>query len=177
MVLLSFIESCNSEKQSYLTLLQNKFCTDHQSTATLSSTLAGMGGIGKTTLALQYAHKALEKKEYDLIYWFVSETEFSLIQGYRHLLDQLNISNKNQNDEKVISFLKEYVKDHPEKKCLFIYDNVPEPNFLEDKVLEGDSIHRLITSRFNEKWTDNIINLDLFSLEDSAEYLFKIIGI
>lgn len=49
--------------------------------------IADMVGIGKTSLALEYAHESVENRAYNLIWWLCSEQpEISLKQGYEDIL-------------------------------------------------------------------------------------------
>lgn len=160
----------------------------HQTgTATLSSKaiIAGRGGIGKTTLALEYAHEALENKAYNLIYWIQAGTELSLLKGYKELLleiiePEFYLSVKDA-DTKHITRL---FKDHMPKKgrSLFIYDNVPAnygdvpaPIFLKDMLPKN--AHILLTSQCNKGWESPPLILDEFGLEDSVQYLLNVTGL
>ena len=59
----------------------------------------GMGGIGKTQIALAFAY--LHRRKYDVILWFRCETELQLLQSYSEVADGLNLvasSKQNQHD-------------------------------------------------------------------------------
>ena len=91
-----FITSADKGKdRSYLTLLWEMLHRDGTTTLSSSAAIAGMGGIGKTSLALVYAHEALKNKAYNLIYWISSETEESLLQSCRELLREINVLHDN----------------------------------------------------------------------------------
>ena len=51
--------------------------------------ITGMGEVGKTYLALAYANRY--KDLYSVVYWLCSETEESLLNGYKNLLTDLNV--------------------------------------------------------------------------------------
>jgi hypothetical protein len=66
-----FIESYSEEKKrSYLTDLHLKLWTSNEDDMTNVVTITGMGGLGKTTLALKYACEAKNNGAYKLIWWF-----------------------------------------------------------------------------------------------------------
>ncbi|MBW8309315.1 MAG: hypothetical protein K0M45_06735, partial [Candidatus Paracaedibacteraceae bacterium] len=170
-----FIESHRESGESYLTSLWQQFNRGMR-TATISSTIAGMGGVGKTSLALAYAHEALENKGYHLIYWLLSETESSLLKGYQDLLERINIPYKSDDaDTHIIELIKEHLPHFG--KCLLIYDNVPDPKFLEGKVPEANHIDILITSRWSQGWGGELIDLAVFRPKDSVHYLLQTIGL
>ncbi|MBW8309367.1 MAG: hypothetical protein K0M45_07030, partial [Candidatus Paracaedibacteraceae bacterium] len=169
-----FIESHRESGESYLTSLWQQF-NGGVRTATISSTIAGMGGVGKTSLALAYAHEALENKGYHLIYWLLSETESSLLKGYRDLLERINVICKDEDDTHIIELIKEHLPYLG--KCLLIYDNVPNPESLEGKVPEASHIDILITSRWSQGWGGELVDLAVFRAKDSVHYLLQTIGL
>ncbi|MBW8309321.1 MAG: hypothetical protein K0M45_06765, partial [Candidatus Paracaedibacteraceae bacterium] len=169
-----FIESHRESGESYLTSLWRQFNSGIR-TATISSTIAGMGGVGKTSLALAYAHEALENKGYHLIYWLLSETESSLLKGYRDLLERINVPYNDEDDALIMELIKEHLPS--QGKCLLIYDNVPDHHFLEGKAPEASHIDILITSRWSQGWGGELIDLAVFSPEDSVKYLLQTIGL
>mgnify|MGYP001076656384 FL=1 len=174
-----FIEAtAEGEDDSYLTSLWRRL--ENTGNVTLSSTaaIAGMGGIGKTSLALEYAYEALTSNAYNLIYWIHSGSEPSLIKAYKEILlkiidSTLYNSVKYGDDKFIIKLIKEHI---PKRgKCLLIYDNVPDSEFLKDKTPENT--HILMTSRCNQGWESQPLILNVFSTEDSIRYLLKITGI
>lgn len=167
---LEFIESAAEEgsQKSYLTCLLDIL------KANGTATLVGMGGVGKTSHALEYAHEALKQKAYNVIHWIHSSSELSLIKGYRDLLQKMGFSTQNKEDEQIITLFK---RELPKwGKCLLIYDNVPNAKFLKDKIPVGENIHRLMTSRSKEEW-QNPLCLGVFRLEDSLNYFFQVTGL
>ncbi len=165
-----FIESFDKKNESYLTLLWKELHNTNTETLSSNAAIAGMGGVGKTSLALEYAHEARKKNAYNSIYWLSSGTESSLIQGYKNLLLEMRIPIIGKDKDGIINLVKDEL---PKKgKCLLIYDNVPGPNFLTGKVPE--KVHILATSRNNKGWEKPPIHLDVFRPKDSRKYLFKV---
>jgi TPR repeat protein len=187
---IEFIESVDKESgTTYLDRLYQQLHKTGKVTLTpKASTTAiatGMGGIGKTSLALEYAHEALKNKAYSLIYWLPSGSKEALIKAYRNLLEENNISTKEMSGDEVIE---RALQEIPQiGKCLLIYDNVdpfydyiPAPTFLEGKVPKNDKAHILVTSRSNEGWEEkwgSPITLDVFCPKDSIEYLLSVTGL
>lgn len=170
----SFVDRAAEESdKSYLTLLWETFHPLELSRSSPEVVIVGMGGIGKTTLALGYAHEALFYKAYNLIYWVLSDKEDSLLKGYRRILHDLDIPVKNEGNDRVIALIKQHV---PNKgRCLLIYDNVPNSEFLKDKTPLNTDI--LITSRCRQGWDAQTIDLHVFRPEESIKYLLDITGI
>jgi len=180
-----FIEAISREpNKSYLTLLWEKLYNTGAATLSSPVTIVGMGGVGKTSLALKYAHEAKAHKAYNLIHWISSGTDDFLLESCKNLLRKipnipLNISIKDLGKEDVIRLVNEYVP--KQGKCLLVCDDVPNPTKWQ-KFLNGNelpqNVHILITSRCRKGWDDNtVIDLDEFQPKDSINYLFNITGL
>ena len=166
-----FIESApEGSDKSYLTRVWEAFHHAESSPLSPEVTIVGMGGIGKTSLALKYAYEALDHNAFNLVYWLPSETESSLLQGYRKLLVDMEVSIKNQVDNDIIALIKQHVPNRG--RCLLIYDNVPNPEFLKGKTPPNTDI--LITSRY-KGWNQKL-DLNAFRREDSVNYLLTMTG-
>ena len=64
--------------------------------------LSGIGGVGKTQIALEYSYTFLD--EYKLVWWIKAETKQGVIDSFMELGRNLGISNSKLNmdeDEKV----------------------------------------------------------------------------
>ncbi len=181
----SFIESAphgESSNSSYLTQLFTQL--QHSGTATLTSQgeNAGLGGIGKTSLALEYAHESYHNRAYDLIWWLPSEnSERSLKERYKEILQSVN-PKLIQGDFSKADSLKGWKKlierqISSEHKWLLIYDNARSSKSLEDMIPKKENIHVLITSRHYKEWElSSLLNLTPFSLEESIHYLLTVTG-
>jgi hypothetical protein len=158
-----------SEK-SYLTLLWEQLHEAAQ-TAVVCAPVVGMGGVGKSTLALKYAYEALDNKAYKHIYWILSDTPRSLAEGYKTTCGEgkleLHLSTDDTDDQIIDNIKKKLEK---EGDYLMIYDNVPNPSFLRNKIPQAGG-HIVITSRYTKEWKDKIIFLNVFRPEEASDYI------
>jgi hypothetical protein len=68
---------------------------DQDSSTLKSLALFGMGGVGKTRLALQYAHRNLNK--YDVVLWIAADNSIALGQSFRDIAEGLSlVSNEDE---------------------------------------------------------------------------------
>lgn len=95
-----------------------------QSSHSLTS-LSGLGGIGKTQLALRYAQQYADKYDHNVI-WINAETKNDILQCLYKLSAQLEIDIKDNygNQKDVSELIHEIYTYFSDGKSLFIFDNV-----------------------------------------------------
>ncbi|MES2141710.1 MAG: NB-ARC domain-containing protein [Pseudomonadota bacterium] len=138
------------------------------------ASVSGLGGIGKTQLALRYAQ--LHATDYDNnVLWINSETEADISRSFLKLATQLDIETKSKYIESkdIETIVEEVYGYFSDRKSLFIFDNVE--NYLElekflPKLMIGNKPNVLITSRYkNWKNAAAVISLDVFTEQESLE--------
>ena len=80
----------------------------------------GLGGIGKTQLALHYAHNT--KYHYTFKAWFPAENVDNLYQKYIELAKDLGFKEAAFSKESIVAYIKQWLHNH--QGWLLIYDNV-----------------------------------------------------
>ena len=138
--------------------------------------LSGIGGVGKTRIACEYAR--LHKKEYTSgVYFFHAVSEeiifADIIQFAR--INNLEIDS-DQGRSVVYDRLAEWMNNND--NWLFVLDNMEEYNhikrlieFVQDKPIKGKRNFLITTRNIEEKC--NCIVVDTFSEEETKQYLFK----
>jgi len=108
--------------------------------------ISGLGGIGKTQVALEYAYR--HKNKYDSIGWMNAETETMLFASFQNFALRNKIIKEDTKEAKIIiNEVRDWMQKHD--NWLFIYDNAPDEKTLEPYLPaqnEGRR-HVLITSR------------------------------
>lgn len=145
-------------------------------TYTAQISLSGLGGVGKTQVALRYAELYASYYD-DNVIWINAETKSDIINSFLKLTGLLDISIKNRfgNDKSIDELLPEIYHYFTDKKSLFIFDNVE--NYREfDEFLPGKQIGNtptlLITSRFSH-WRNilPVLTLDVFTDQEAIEFV------
>ncbi|MFL1427930.1 MULTISPECIES: FxSxx-COOH system tetratricopeptide repeat protein [unclassified Nocardiopsis] len=147
----------------------------NQITAVLPHTLHGYGGVGKTLMAVEYAHRY--RHEYDLVWWINADQPGLVRSSLASLAPQMGLPGVNSSgiEEAAESVLNALRRGDPYHRWLLVYDNADEPEDLRDVIPEGhETGHVLITSR-NHRWQAiaETVSVDVFPGTESVEFLKK----
>ena len=105
--------------------------------------LSGLGGIGKTQTALEYAYR--HQGEYDHVFWVRAEQETELITGYVALAKAIQIPGHQQDDQQaVVTLMKQWLAKND--RWLLVLDNADDLRQLRP-YLTTTSGHILLTTR------------------------------
>ncbi|MFI8290288.1 FxSxx-COOH system tetratricopeptide repeat protein [Streptomyces sp. NPDC085614] len=129
--------------------------------------LHGLGGIGKTQFALEYAHRFAS--QYDIVWWIDAEQADQIPVHYTELATRLGIAKPEAGTDHVTRSLLQHLRTRD--RWLIVLDNADDPGAFEAVLPTGPG-HVLITSR-NPGWKDIVPShgLDVFPREDSVVYL------
>ena len=132
----------------------------------------GMGGVGKTQLAVQYAWDYIN--EFDVLLWVRAESPETLESSLASLAPLLKLPEANLNKQPIqVQAVLAWLRDR--KRWLIIADNVntnASAIAVREWLLAGVSGAVLITSRL-QTWPPNIpgLSLEVFSTEEAVDYL------
>ncbi|MEV3930914.1 MULTISPECIES: FxSxx-COOH system tetratricopeptide repeat protein [unclassified Streptomyces] len=133
-------------------------------------TLYGLGGVGKTQVALEYVHRFMA--DYDLVWWISSEQTDDVIAGLAELAVRLGAQGGDDMaaaSQEAVDLLRRGV---PSDRWLLVFDNADDPERLRRYFPQGGSGHILVTSR-NQAWSQHgdALPVDVFLREESIEHL------
>ena len=136
--------------------------------------LYGLGGIGKTQLAIEYAWR--HNTSYDIVWLLRSEEPATLASDYAALATELNLLEKEfQEQDVVIHAVKKWL-DH-NSGWLLIFDNAKDTISIRNYLPTTTGGHVLITSRY-QNW-DHIgkpLQIEVWTREESVDFLQKRTG-
>jgi hypothetical protein len=136
----------------------------------VAQALYGLGGVGKTQLAQEYANRFMA--DYDLVWWVPSERAEEVTQSLADLAHELGLRVGDNVAEAAKAALEELRRD-TSPHWLLIFDNADNPKQLEPYLPVGSG-HVIITSR-NQSWTTiaDMLEVDVFSREESVAHLLR----
>jgi tetratricopeptide (TPR) repeat protein len=133
--------------------------------------LQGLGGIGKTQLAIEYAHRYAS--EYDLIWWIPCDTIERAIGSLADLERRIRTGKSPQQagQGRFKAVFDDLRVGRPYQRWLLIFDDANEPDEISGLIPPGDG-HILITSR-NNRWntSEDMLEIEVFTRQESVDFM------
>ena len=148
-------------------LMQNSPAAVTQSVG--RATIQGLGGIGKTALAVEYAHRF--RGLYAGVWWCPAETRAGLLISLAALGPELGAPPSGDRD--VEADARAALRGLAEQRAtwLLVYDNVIAPNDIAD-LLPASGARVLVTSRFSDwaGWAEEVA-LDVLTSDEAVAFV------
>ncbi|KAI1420538.1 NB-ARC and TPR domain protein [Xylaria sp. FL1777] len=95
-----------------------------------SLALYGIGGVGKSSVALRYAESRIHRKELDAMFWIASEKEVTIRQSFTDIAVRLKLPNAQPKDhDQNRTLVLDWLQD-TECRWLLVFDNVESVDLL-----------------------------------------------
>jgi len=147
---------------------------EHGNAISLTQTITGMGGLGKTQTALEYAYKHSHK--YEWIWWVTAETEMGVLSSYKQFAVKMGLMYEEQHDSNLII---ETVLNWMDRntKWLFIYDNADSISGDTPWWPRNNRGNILITTRNKHNHIGKKVDIGVFNAKEAVDFLAKRTGI
>ncbi|MEX0271090.1 NB-ARC domain-containing protein [Leptolyngbyaceae cyanobacterium UHCC 1019] len=136
-----------------------------------AAALSGLGGIGKTQTAVEYAYRYFyDTPIYEWVFWVKADTELALVTDLAELARSLDLGDGTL-EELAARSLRWLETNH---RWLLIFDNADEPETVKPWLPRNPQGRVLLTSRaprFTSLGVKNPIAVTKFSLEESIAFL------
>lgn len=141
--------------------------------AVLPEALHGLGGVGKTQLAVEYAYRYQSK--FDVIWWIPAERTVQIVQSLVELGQRLDLQvgeAANVAVQPVLDALRGGGNRRIPSNWLLVYDNADSPEDVLPYLPTGGSGQILVTSR-NSQWLTMArpLEVDVFQRRESKQLL------
>nr|WP_289849666.1 FxSxx-COOH system tetratricopeptide repeat protein [Actinoallomurus purpureus] len=142
-------------------------------TAVVPHALHGLGGVGKTQMTVEYAYRY--RSEYDLVWWIPCDQPVLVRSSLAGLAPFLGLPPATTTgiEDAANAVLDRLRRGDPYSRWLLIFDNADQPEDISDVIPHGPG-HAIITSR-NHRWKGVVdtVAVDVFTREESIEFLNK----
>jgi tetratricopeptide (TPR) repeat protein len=158
-------------REQLLTDLRVALTKEKTAALTQPQAIHGLGGVGKTQLALEYAYSFAA--EYGLVWWLRAEETVTLATDYAGLAAPLHLPEKDAQDQAAIIRAVRQWLDH-NTGWLLVFDNAQQARGLLSYLPHSGSGHVIITSR-NPLW-DGVaspLKVEVWPRAESIAFLLR----
>ena len=140
--------------------------------AALTQAITGLGGIGKTQIALEYAYR--HRDDYAVVWWVHAEDSVRLASDYAGLATPLGLPEKDAVEQSaIVQAVRGWLDNHD--GWLLVFDNAPDRESVRDYVRQGGAV--IITSRA-AAWGGlaRPLAVEVMEADEAADFLVKRTG-
>ncbi|WP_211766855.1 FxSxx-COOH system tetratricopeptide repeat protein [Kutzneria sp. CA-103260] len=138
--------------------------------AVLPEALHGMGGVGKTLVAVEYVYRHIG--DYDLVWWIPSDDPSLIQSSFVELAQKMQLVTVDPSPQVAVpAVLEELRNPTTDMRWLLVFDNADQPEDLRQFLPQGNG-HVIVTSR-NPRWSSvaRAVEVDIFDRPESVELL------
>ncbi|KAJ8112893.1 hypothetical protein OPT61_g4848 [Boeremia exigua] len=88
--------------------------------------LVGLGGVGKSQLAIQYAHSIRDASSQTFVFWVHASTRARFEEAYRDIAERLQLPGRSDPKANVLRLVSEWLRDEANGRWVMVLDNVDD---------------------------------------------------
>ncbi|GAA4605567.1 tetratricopeptide (TPR) repeat protein [Actinoplanes octamycinicus] len=157
-------------REDLLDLLHRQLMSVREA-AVLPQAVHGMGGVGKTQVAIEYVHR--HSSEYDLIWWIPAEQHSQLLSSLTGLAQRLRLDVSPEASSAVPAVREALSTGQTGHAAwLLVFDNAESLQNVRQFFPTGGAGKILVTSRNPEwAWHARALEVDVFTRQESIQFL------
>ncbi|USP80604.1 hypothetical protein yc1106_07878 [Curvularia clavata] len=88
--------------------------------------LVGFGGVGKSQLAIQFAHSIHDASPQTFVFWVHASSRTQFEKAYREIADRLQLPDRNDPNKNVLMLVSNWLRDKANGQWFMVLDNVDQ---------------------------------------------------
>jgi tetratricopeptide (TPR) repeat protein len=138
----------------------------------LVQAITGLGGIGKTRAAIEYAHRYA--RVYDVVWWIRAERPETLLSDYAGLAADFSLPHMAQQEMAIAAVRQELRR---RENWLLIFDNADDPSAITNLLPDRHSGSVVVTTRRREWPHSDNLPVEVLDEQAAREYLRQRAGV
>ncbi|PZO38967.1 MAG: tetratricopeptide repeat protein [Shackletoniella antarctica] len=163
-------------RDQVLTTLYQQLHEGQKAVISQTQAISGLGGIGKTQTAVEYAYRY--RDDYRYVFWVRAGTELELTQSYVAIAQRLNLPLKDaENQDETVRSVRVWLG--RESEWLLIFDNADQPELVQPFLPQEIKGHILVTSRaqdFQDLGIVQPVTMETLNPEEAVAFLLTRTG-
>jgi tetratricopeptide (TPR) repeat protein len=162
-------------REDLLSRIHTQFQQGQATARSQPQAMSGLGGIGKTQIAVEYGYRF--RQDYQAVLWARAETREVLISSYVALASLLKLRDRDAQDQQItVRAVKEWLQTY--REWLLILDNADELSLLPEFLPPAPSGHLLLTTRAAALGgLAQRLEVEAFSIEEGSLFLLRRAGL
>ncbi|MFI6685074.1 FxSxx-COOH system tetratricopeptide repeat protein [Streptomyces sp. NPDC050485] len=166
-------------RTSVLERLRDQLRGDSRSAERFPQVLYGLGGVGKTQVAREYAHRF--RADYDLVWWIEAEQPDRVVSSLAELAAEMDLRAGDVVAEAATAALQALRRGAPYSRWLLIFDNVEDLDRAlkllpeETEPIPGETYGHILATCRNKPASTQVeaIEVEVFTRAESVEHLCR----
>ncbi|HET8845321.1 MAG TPA: FxSxx-COOH system tetratricopeptide repeat protein, partial [Ktedonobacteraceae bacterium] len=131
-------------REEVLAHLRRQLQGEQPATSSRAQAICGLGGVGKTQVALEYAYRYVQ--DYQAVFWTRADSRDTLVAGFLEIASVVRLPERSEQDQRVvIAAVKSWLSRNTD--WLLILDNADDLTLLPEFLPSSISGHLLFTTR------------------------------
>lgn len=156
-------------REDFLSALEESLTSGQP--AALTQAIHGLGGVGKTQLATEFAYRHAHR--YEVVWWVRAEEPATLASDYAALAMKLSLAEANEaNQGLIVEAVRRWLERHG--GWLLVFDNANRRDDIRDYLPRSSTGHVIVTSRDRDwKGVAHPLEVKKMPRAESVEFLLK----
>ncbi|KAJ4380801.1 hypothetical protein N0V86_004163 [Didymella sp. IMI 355093] len=102
--------------------------------------LVGLGGVGKSQIAIEYAYQVLDDSPDTRVFWVHAETKERLREGYLQIANTANIAGCDKPEANIVQLVHRWLSNEANGRWMLVLDSADDASvFLDDTLASHDT--------------------------------------